>query len=376
MADGNYEDRDEESSGLESDEYSDEQRSESDSSFERDDVSESDDQHTEVIASSEDADFSGDSADDNSQISDQTTEDLSDLHDDSEDLPGLLGFATGDEGSEVPFDDSLEDTTDDEVDQVRRTSWWKVLGGVAAACLAVALVAWGLGLTDSAQVAEPRNPAAAAEDVVTGPESGSDGEGSGKSKSEGGSDGTDGSDSSSSDEAGSKKQVKREDTGKPPKIAVQVFDTQQGRCPPYFETSVNVYVIKGQVDRGMARLTIPAEGKIRSYPLYEVQGDWSNLIRGIPTSMTAELRIWVEGPNGRTEEWHDITHECPGKKLDDVEKMPKKLKKEKLFSFKIPKFDKLLESIEELETGSDNDKKSEPSQEPADESKDKSASAE
>ncbi len=376
MADGNYEDREEESSGLESDEHSDEQRSESDSSFERDDVSESDDQHTEVIASSEDADFSGDSADDNSQISDQTTEDLSDLHDDSEDLPDLLGFATGDEGSEVPFDDSLEDTTDEEVDQVRRTSWWKVLGGVAAACLAVALVAWGLGLTDSAQVAEPRNPAAAAEDVVTGPNSESDAEGSGKSESEGGSAGTNNYDSSGSDEAGSKKQIKREETGKPPKIAVQVFDTQQGSCPPYFETSVNVYVIKGQVDRGMVRLTIPAEGKIRSYPLYEVQGDWSNFIRSIPTAMTAELRIWVEGPNGRTEEWHDITHECPGKKLDDVEKMPKKVKKDKAFSFKIPKFDKLLESIEELETGSDNDKKSEPSQEPADESKDKSASAE
>ena len=126
----------------------------------------------------------------------------------------------------------------------------------------------------------------------------------------------------------------------------------------------------------MARLTIPAEGKIRSYPLYEVQGDWSNLIRGIPTSMTAELRIWVEGPDGRTEEWHDITHECPGVKLDDVEKMPKKPKKEKLFSFKVPKFDKLLDSLEELETGSDNDKKSESDREPADEQKDKPASAE
>ena len=377
MADGNYEDREEESSGLESDEHSEEQRSELDSSFERHHASESDDQHTEVIANSGNMDYSSESADDNSEISDQTTEDLSDLDDDSEDLPELLGFATSDEDSEVPFDDSLEDTTDDEVNHVRRTSWWKVLGGIAAACLAVALVAWGLGLTDSAQVAEPRNPAAAAEDVVTGSDSESDAEGSGKSESEGGSAGTNNSDSSGSDEAGSKKQIKREETGKPPKIAVQVFDTQQGSCPPYFETSVNVYVIKGQVDRGMVRLTIPAEGKIRSYPLYEVQGDWSNFIRSIPTAMTAELRIWVEGPNGRTEEWHDITHECPGKKLDDVEKMPKKVKKDKAFSFKIPKFDKLLESIDDLENlGSDSDKKPESSRETADESKDKSASAE
>jgi hypothetical protein len=64
----------------------------------------------------------------------------------------------------------------------------------------------------------------------------------------------------------------------------------------------------------------------------------------------------VEGPNGRTEERHDITHECPGVKLDDVEKMPKKLKRESRFSFKIPKFDKLLESIEEM-TEPDSDKK-------------------
>jgi hypothetical protein len=36
--------------------------------------------------------------------------------------------------------------------------------------------------------------------------------------------------------------------------------------------------------------------------------------------------------------------------------MPKKLKRESRFSFKIPKFDKLLESIEEM-TEPDSDKK-------------------
>ena len=57
--------------------------------------------------------------------------------------------------------------------------------------------------------------------------------------------------------------------------------------------------------------------------------------------------------------------------------MAKKRHKDKAFSFKIPKFDKLLESIDDLENlGSDSDKKPESSREPADESKDKSASVE
>ncbi len=345
MADGKYEDSDKEAANFDSDEPVSERSLDEEQPADGEISSNSDDQHTEVIAASDKSNSPTD-RDTNRDLSssDQPTEILSDPSGDAGDLPELLGFVLDDEEPSERFDDASESDSGDARTPIRSTSWWKVLGGVAAACLAVALVAWGLGLTDSTQVAEPRNPAAAAEDVVTDtkPPSGND----------------------SNDTAGSNEQsesvtkVKRENVGKPPKIAVQVFDTQQGLCPPFFETSINVYVVKGQVDRAMARLTVPAEGYIRSYPLYEVEGDWSNMIRGIPTSRTAQLLVWVEGPNGRTEERYDITHECPGVKLDDVKKMPKKVKKESRFSFKIPKFDKLLESIDEL-TESDSDKKKE-----------------
>ena len=343
MADGKYEESEEETPNSEPEEQPREHTLAEGGSSDDGTPSDSQDQHTEVIAASDESNSSTDH-DTNRDLgsSDQPTEILSDRSEEAEHLPELLGFVLDDEEPRQRFDDTSENDSEDEGTPVRSTSWWKVLGGVAAACLAVALVAWGLGLPDSSQLAEPRNPAAAAEDVVT------------DSKPSSGDESNDAAESNEQSESVTK--VKRENVGKPPKIAVQVFDTQQGACPPFFATSINVYVVKGQVDRAMARLTVPAEGYIRSYPLYEVEGDWSNMIRGIPTSRTAQLLVWVEGPNGRTEERHDITHECPGVKLDDVEKMPKKLKRESRFSFKIPKFDKLLESIEEM-TEPDSDKK-------------------
>ena len=257
---------------------------------------------------------------------------------------------------EADFDHEDEADFDDQDElAVRRTSWWKVVGGLAAACAVFAMVAWGLGLSVTGDEASDADLAAQLPDAENAPAQ-QKGEASSKKRKAQDAD-TATTDEPADDSADSKKeQVKTEKQGKPPKVAIQIFDTKQGLCPDFFELSINVFVVKGQVDRGMARLTIPAEGKIRSYPLYEVQGDFSNVLRGIPTSMTAKLYIRVEGPDGVTEEWHDVTHTCPGKKVDDVEKTPKQLKKEKKFTFKVPKMKDLfdeeaLDALEDLGLG-------------------------
>ena len=263
---------------------------------------------------------------------------------------------------EADFDHEDEADFDDQDElAVRRTSWWKVVGGLAAACAVFAMVAWGLGLSVTGDEASDADLAAQLPDAENAPAQ-QKGEASSKKRKAQDAD-TSTTDEPADDSADSKKeQVKTEKQGKPPKVAIQIFDTKQGLCPDFFELSINVFVVKGQVDRGMARLTIPAEGKIRSYPLYEVQGDFSNVLRGIPTSMTAKLYIRVEGPDGVTEEWHDVTHTCPGKKVDDVEKTPKQLKKEKKFTFKVPKMKDLfdeeaLDALEDLGLGNkDKDK--------------------
>ena len=260
------------------------------------------------------------------------------------------------DSDEEDFDHEDEANFDNQDElAVRRTSWWKVVGGLVAACAVFAMAAWGLGLSVTGDGASDADLAAQLPDAENAPAQ-QKGEASSKKRK------AQDADSSTTDEPGAdsagstKEQVKTEKQGKPPKVAIQIFDTKQGLCPDFFELSINVFVVKGQVDRGMARLTIPAEGKIRSYPLYEVQGDFSNLLRGIPTSMTAKLYIRVEGPDGVTEEWHDVTHTCPGKKVDDVEKTPKQLKKEKKFTFKVPKMKDLfdeeaLDALEDLGLG-------------------------
>jgi len=200
---------------------------------------------------------------------------------------------------EADFDHEDEADFDDQDElAVRRTSWWKVVGGLAAACAVFAMVAWGLGLSVTGDEASDADLAAQLPDAENAPAQ-QKGEASSKKRKAQDAD-TATTDEPADDSADSKKeQVKTEKQGKPPKVAIQIFDTKQGLCPDFFELSINVFVVKGQVDRGMARLTIPAEGKIRSYPLYEVQGDFSNVLRGIPTSMTAKLYIRVEGPDHR-----------------------------------------------------------------------------
>jgi hypothetical protein len=320
---------------------------------EDDELDDSSDPENDMAASAadeEDEEFEG-------SVDGEEFDELDDTDADTE----ILNFRTESLDDELDIEDEDLDDDEDELDDedevaIRRTSWWKVAGGLVAACAVFAMVAWGLGLSVTGDEASDAELAAQLPDSDAAP---AQQKGEAPSKKRNGKDAASASAAEEDEEesGGEKTEVKKEKQGKPPKVAIQIFDTKQGLCPDYFELSINVYVVKGQVDRGMARLTIPAEGKIRSYPLYEVQGDFSNVLRGIPTSMTANLYIRVEGPDGVTEEWHDVTHTCPGKKVDDVEKTPKQLKKEKKFTFKVPKmkdlFDKeALEALEDLGLGS------------------------
>jgi hypothetical protein len=324
---------------------------------EDDELDDSSDPENDMAASAadeEDEEFEG-------SVAGDEFDELDDNDNDNDNDNEILNFRTESLDDELDIEDEDLDDDEDEFDDedevaIRRTSWWKVAGGLVAACAVFAMVAWGLGLSVTGDEASDAELAAQLPDSDAAP---AQQKGEAPSKKRNSKDAASASTADEDEEEsdGKKTEVKKEKQGKPPKVAIQIFDTKQGLCPDYFELSINVYVVKGQVDRGMARLTIPAEGKIRSYPLYEVQGDFSNVLRGIPTSMTANLYIRVEGPDGVTEEWHDVTHTCPGKKVDDVEKTPKQLKKEKKFTFKVPKmkdlFDKeALEALEDLGLGS------------------------
>jgi hypothetical protein len=131
----------------------------------------------------------------------------------------------------------------------------------------------------------------------------------------------------------------------PPKIAAQITDTMVGECPDYFDVSVNVYVVKGRVDDAVVELNIPKMGLKRSRQLLNVAGDYGGLVNSIPVNRTALLKLVVTGPGGTTTESHDVTHQCPGAKLD---------KQRRMFKLDSKKFDGLKKmSWDELDFGAD-----------------------
>lgn len=105
-----------------------------------------------------------------------------------------------------------------------------------------------------------------------------------------------------------------------PKAAIQIFDTKEGVCDKTFAVNVNAYIVRGEIARGSATVTLPLTGDSDTYPLVPVSGDFSRLIRGIPTKKTARLQVFLKGPYGEVTEWHDITHHCPGEPIDEKEK--------------------------------------------------------
>lgn len=191
----------------------------------------------------------------------------------------------------------------DEGGATPRTSWSTVAVAIATACAVIVALAWVVltrpaGRTESAGMpvllpsasASPAGPMIASE-----------------------------SDAVPKDLRPQQSENAKNSPRRPPKLAVQVFDTQQGQCPKTFAVSVNIYVVRGRVDKATATLSVPKEHIVRDYPLIPVAGDFSSLIRGVPTEEVAHLTVSATGPGGTTEEWHDITHECPWKTPDPTE---------------------------------------------------------
>ncbi len=195
---------------------------------------------------------------------------------------------------------------DIERDHVRRTSWLTVSLGTLTACAVIATAAWVAGVRPM-----PEQPTAGLPVLLP---SSSPTPTTTQRASE-----SDTVPEQARTSEKPKSAATRRASGKP-QVAVQLADTQEGRCAPTFALSVNAYVVKGQVDEATGVLSVPLSKIRRTRQLLDVAGDFSALFDGIPTKRTAKLTLTFRGPGGEVTEVHDVTHVCPGKPIDKVGK--------------------------------------------------------